>query len=172
MNLWPRQWWPHTLGAQLVAVTAAAVIISNLAVAAWFELGRERLSVSSQNERLLDRAVSVVTLLAATQPRSREDAVKTLSSGPWQFRLHHDKPPPEPMNEEEASLAARARALLPEARRKEPIIVHIGEPPAGIAVPHRRNPPDAIQVDLPVVRGTRVEMTFFRPPRMHFRQSF
>jgi len=29
--------WPRTLGSQLIVVTAVAVLISNLAVAVWFE---------------------------------------------------------------------------------------------------------------------------------------
>ncbi len=34
--------WPRTLVVQLIAVTAAAVVVSNLAVAWWFERGNER----------------------------------------------------------------------------------------------------------------------------------
>ena len=33
------KFWPRTLGVQLIIVTAAAVLVSNLAVATWFELG-------------------------------------------------------------------------------------------------------------------------------------
>ena len=66
--------WPRTLGVQLIMVTASAVLISNLAVAAWFQLGNQRMSESDQNERLLDRAASMSTLLAAIPAKAREGA--------------------------------------------------------------------------------------------------
>ncbi len=178
MRLWPRTWWPRTLGAQLVAVTAAAVLVSNIAVATWFEMGRERMNQSAVNERLLDRAVSVATLLSAMPAKSRDDAARAVSSGPWQFRLRHDKYAAPAMNDEETALAAKAHALLPEKRRKDPVYVHIGSAMAAppFAASERRRPDNArrpppgrpsnvIQVDLPVVRGTRLEMTFFRFPQ-------
>ncbi len=45
------QIWPSTLAVQLVAVTAAAVTLSNIAVAAWFEYGNEQQNVIAGNER-------------------------------------------------------------------------------------------------------------------------
>jgi signal transduction histidine kinase len=168
MRLWPRNWWPRTLGAQLIVFTAAAVLVSNAAVAVWFELGRERLTESAVNERVLDRAVSVATLLAAMPAKSRDAAAQALTSGPWQLHLNHGKPlPPEPMSEAEAQLAARARALLPENKRKEPINVQIRTPAeAAIKAPPGRDRPisEVMSITLPVVRGTQLEMTFFRPP--------
>jgi len=50
--------WPRRLGTQLILVTAAAVVVSNVVVATWFEMGRERLNESSFTERVLDRTVS------------------------------------------------------------------------------------------------------------------
>ena len=38
------KFWPRTLVVQLIAVTAAAVVISNIAVAFWFEHGNEQQS--------------------------------------------------------------------------------------------------------------------------------
>ncbi|MBI3678455.1 MAG: HAMP domain-containing protein [Proteobacteria bacterium] len=167
MILWPRNWWPRTLGAQLIVVTAAAVLFSNAAVGVWFEMGRERLTQSAIDERVLDRAVSVSTLLAAMQAKSRDAAASTLSSGPWQFRLHHGKPrPPETMNDEETQLAAKVRALLPDNKRKEPVSVQVRAPDeVGDKSPSRRDRPsgDVMSITLPVVRGTQMEMTFFRP---------
>jgi len=52
---------PRTLGMQLVAVTSAAVLLSNLAVAGWFELTTERQSEAALTERVVDRAVSAAT---------------------------------------------------------------------------------------------------------------
>ena len=51
--------WPRTLGIQLIVVTAAAVLFSNLAVAAWFQLGKERAGETEMRERMLDRAASL-----------------------------------------------------------------------------------------------------------------
>src|SRR6476619_81950 len=36
------RFWPNTLAVQLIVVTAAAVALSNIAVAFWFEYGNER----------------------------------------------------------------------------------------------------------------------------------
>lgn len=164
--------WPRTLGAQLIVVTATAVLISNAAVAVWFEMGRERFNQNAINERVLDRAVSTATMLSAMQAKSRDAAARTMSSGPWQFRLHHGKPlPPEPMNEEEAQLAAKARALLPPNRRDDPVNVQVRTPedmeknPAtGPRSRRGRAGGDVVSITLPVVRGTQVQMTYFRPP--------
>src|SRR4029077_9948292 len=64
MRFWPRNWWPRTLGAQLVVVAAGAVIASNAAVGIWFATTQERMTESYITGRLLDRAVSAATLLS------------------------------------------------------------------------------------------------------------
>jgi signal transduction histidine kinase len=163
------KFWPRTLGGQLIAVTVAAVLVSNIAVALWFESTRERLTESAINERLVDRAVSIATLLSAIPAKSREQAAAALSSGPWRFRLHHEKKilAPPPMDSEEAQLAARAHAMLPAKDQKEPVIVSIRDP-QGRALPpgrlRRRHLGALVDMTLPVVRGTQVEMTFVRTP--------
>lgn len=161
------RFWPRTLSGQLIAVTIAAVLLSNIAVAIWFEGTRERLTESAINERLVDRAVSVATLLSAVPARSRDQAAAALSSGPWRFQLHHGKPRLVPMNPEEAQLAARAHAMLPPKHQKEPVVVQIRDvqghplPPGQFA---RRRHGTLVDMTLPVVRGTQVEMTFARAP--------
>src|SRR5581483_10042303 len=77
--------WPRTLVVQLIAVTAAALVISNLAVAWWFERGSELQSESNVTERVLDRATAIATTLAAIPPSSRDVVMKTMSSRIWQF---------------------------------------------------------------------------------------
>jgi signal transduction histidine kinase len=160
--------WPRTLGAQLVAVTVAAVLISNVGVAVWFESTREKFTESAVNERLLDRAVSVATLLGAIPAKSRDAAAKALSSGPWRFTLHHGKAVSGgAMDEEEAQLAARARAMLPANKAKGPVLVNIRAPDGSeLARSRRRGSGALVDITLPVVRGTQLEMAYVRalPP--------
>ncbi len=160
--------WPRTLGGQLVGVTVAAVLVSNIGVAVWFEATRERATETAINERLVDRAVSVATLLSAIPARSRDQAAAALSGGPWHFKLNHEKKlQPAPMDSDEAQLAARAHAMLPAKHQSEPVIVVIRDPQAPELQPdtrrhHRRG--TLVDMTLPVVRGTQVEMTFVRAP--------
>ena len=117
--------WPRTLGVQLIVVTAAAVLVSNLAVALWFELGNERMSESDLNERILERAASTSTLLAAIPFRARRDAAAAMSTGFWKFTVRANKTDTAAMNETEAKLAARLRAMLPAEKAKLPLSVHM-----------------------------------------------
>ena len=77
------RFWPRTLGMQMMVVMAAAVTVSNLGVAAWFELGNERQNQNALMDRVLDRAVSTSTLLGAIPEHSWVAATKTMSSGVW-----------------------------------------------------------------------------------------
>ena len=85
--------WPRTLAAQLVVVTAAAVLLSNIAVALWFELGREQLTQSAYTERLIDRTVSASTLLASIPAKQRATAARALSGVLWRFEIRHGHAP-------------------------------------------------------------------------------
>ncbi len=158
--------WPRTLGVQLIVVTAAAVLVSNLAVAAWFELGNERLSESELNERIVERAASTATLLAAIPPRARGEAAAAMSTGFWTFSLRNGKATAAPMNDAEAKLAARLKAMLPTEKSLLPISVHMATmQPPDIGRGHgRRSPTDAIRFVVPVVRGSQLVATFYRPP--------
>ena len=79
MTSWPVTWWPRTLSAQLVVITAAAVILSNAAVGLWFETTQENLTEASITERLLDRAASTASLLSSIPAREREAVARTMS---------------------------------------------------------------------------------------------
>jgi signal transduction histidine kinase len=159
--------WPRTLGVQLIIVTAAAVLISNLAVAAWFQLGSEQMSERDLNERLLDRAASMSTVLAVIPAREREKAALAMSSGFWNFRLLHGKTIALPaMKDGEQKLANRLRDLLPDDKSTLPVSAKyiFGAPPDdGRARPHRP-PGPAVQFIVPVVRGTQLVATFYRQP--------
>src|ERR1051326_4423489 len=108
--------WPRTLAARLVIVTAAAVLLSNLAVLAWFERGREQLTESAITERLIDRAVSGATLLASIPANQRSAAARALHTGLWEFQIRHGRPPVADMTKQEKTLAAHIQALLPPSK--------------------------------------------------------
>jgi signal transduction histidine kinase len=166
MTLWPRNWWPRTLGAQLVVVTALAVILSNAAVSFWFEITQANLTQASITERLLDRAASTASLLTSIPARERPAVVHTMSSGPWRFDLQFGKPIPQNMTEEEARLASRVRALLPVSRAHQPVAVSMRDADFPQAVQQTRNGErrgPIIEVILPVVRGTQLVTTFYAP---------
>lgn len=163
-----RFWWPRTLAAQLIVVTVAAVLLSNLGIALWFASTHERQTESALMERLLDRAASAATLLSGIPHRERQAAVRTMSSGPWHFRLKFGKAVPEPMDAKETALAARARAMLPAKRQKEPVSVRLLPPDARPNMVrrhmhHRRGIGGIVEITLPVVRGTELVTTVFLP---------
>jgi signal transduction histidine kinase len=159
--------WPRTLGMQLIAVTAAAVFLSNVAVAVWFEMGSERLTESALTERVLDRAASMATLLSAIPAKTRIAATQAMSSNVWRFELKTGKDVAEPMTEDEQKLAARLRTMLPAKMAKFPVTAKFVEnmtlPSIVPGRPSSRSN-RAIVLTMPVVRNTEVMATFMRPP--------
>jgi signal transduction histidine kinase len=127
------QLWPRTLVVQLIAVTAAAVVVSNLAVAYWFARTNEAQSEAQLIERALDRATTVLTTLRAIAPDSRPVVMKTLSSRIWQFSQVPRPAKALPMDLEEQSLAHRLAQVLPPAAQKAPITVRLHENQRNIA---------------------------------------
>ena len=158
--------WPRTLGVQLIVVTAAAVLISNLTVAGWFQFGSDRMSQSDQNERIVDRVASMSTVLAAINAKAREGAAVAMSSGAWRYTLLHGKAAQLSMTDEESRLAARVRDLLPDDKATLPVSVKFttATPPNDGRARLRRQEGPAVQIILPVVRGTQLEAVYFRPP--------
>lgn len=165
-----RQFVPRTLGAQLIIVTALAVLVSNAGVATWYATTRQRETESALYERVLDRGVSVAALLSTIPAREREQVAKAMSSGPWRFHIGYGKGSPEPMTDEEQRFADRARAMLPASRARQQLFirltnaaqVHEPNPPANIAGLPPRVP--VVEISLPVVRGAQLQTLFFRPP--------
>ncbi len=117
--------WPRTLVVQLIAVTAAAVVVSNLAVAYWFSISNEQQNEASLIERVLDRATTVITTLRAIPGDSRPVVMKTLSSRIWQFTAIPRPDKPLPMTKEEQALARRLAGVLPRAAQRAPITVQL-----------------------------------------------
>jgi len=118
---------------QLIAVTAAAVAISNIAVAYWFETSNQQQNEASLNERVLDRASTVLTTLRAIPPESRPVVMKTLGGRFWQFTEIPPPKKPMAMSEDENKLAQRLIAVLPPRAQKAPIWVQLHEKPSAIA---------------------------------------
>jgi signal transduction histidine kinase len=159
MNLMPR-----TLGMQLVAVTAAAVLFSNLAVAAWFEFGTERQNEIALTDRVVDRAASTSMLMAAIPENSRAVVAEKLTTGVWTFAIRTGPYKPAPMTEEEVKLANRVHALLPPDKARSPVSVDLLDEP----IPPQtraaiRTPTRAMRFIVPVMGNTRVVATFYRP---------
>jgi signal transduction histidine kinase len=158
--------WPRTLGVQLVVVIATAVLLSNVAVAIYFQRGNEQINERAFYERIADRAVSSAELLSTVAARARPAALRAMESGFWRFRLERGKQRPQPMTREEEALAARVAAMLPPSRGKQRISVKFfDEPPrGGPARPPGRPMGSVIEITVPVVRGTQLTTIFFRPP--------
>jgi signal transduction histidine kinase len=163
--------WPRTLVVQLIAVTAAAVVISNFAVAWWFERGNEQQSESSLNERVLDRAAAVATTLSAVPPASRGVVMKTMSSRLWQFV---ELPPGDtmqskPMDEEETRFAQKLAASLPAQDRFGPVSVQLHESPLKIPaalLPENSDSDsaEAFRLVIPLDHKSKLSAVFLRAP--------
>ena len=159
--------WPRTLGIQLVIVTAVAVLLSNGAVALWFELGNERVNENALTERVLDRAASIATLMVSIPPKARDAATRALDSNIWHFEIHTGTVVAGRMSDEEAKLAARLKAMLPAAPAHQPVMVHFRGTNAADGPAHGHHTPSsdqAIDLTMPVVPGLHLVATFFRPP--------
>ncbi|HUO92490.1 MAG TPA: ATP-binding protein [Rhizomicrobium sp.] len=167
MKLWPRSWWPHTLSSQLVVVTTAVVLVSNLAVGLWFETSQEALNQSSLTDRIADRAATTATLLSGIPAHERPQAIRAMSSGLWHFHLRSGSIEPHPMTADEAKLAQRIRGMLLPQRAKQPVSVNIHEgalPPNPAQGQPKPRYGTIYEVVLPVVRNQQVVMMVLRPP--------
>jgi signal transduction histidine kinase len=155
--------WPRTLAARLVIVTAAAVLLSNLAVAVWFERGREQMTENAVTERLIDRAVSGATLLASVPAKQRSTAARALRTGLWEFQIRHGRALSAEMSDQERALAGRIAAQLPPAKTRRTVLVKLRAPTA--AENNRPRATDSVtQITIPLVRGTQLITTYYRPP--------
>ena len=162
------RFWPRTLVVQLIAVTAAAVVLSNFGVAYWFEKGNEQQSETSANERVLDRAAAVATMAGVLPPASRLVVLKTFSSRIWQFTPIPTSSRPAAMDGEEQRMTQRLAAMLPVNVHKLPVMVQLHMKPRDLPaelLPVNGDPnAEAIQIYIPVDRGTLLSAVFLRAP--------
>jgi signal transduction histidine kinase len=162
--------WPRTLVVQLIAVTAAALVISNFAVAWWFERSNELQNESSLTERVVDRAVAVATTLATIPPASRDVIMKSMSSHIWQFTElpEGDAVMNQPMDDEETRFAQRLSAALPPQARFGPVKVQLHESPRAVPALLLPRDPDmdseAFRLVLPLDHHNKLSAVFLRTP--------
>lgn len=120
-----------TLRSQFVAVVAAAVILSNLAVVAIVEIGREGELRGARIAAGVDRVAAIFDYLSSIPQFERDSAIQALSGN--RFRYSISPTPPfsgAAMSEEEQQIAAN---LAENERNKQlgPAWVRVTEPGAG-----------------------------------------
>jgi signal transduction histidine kinase len=157
------------LSVQLIAVTAAAVTLSNIAVAFWFEYGNEQQTAIAANERVLDRAAALATTLSAIPVSSRHVVMSTMSSRFWKFAQIPVPKTPLTMTEEESRLAQHLNTMLPDRLPHQNVIsVRMRK---SITAFDRRLIPDnpgefggVIQAIVPVDKDTMMSGVLLRSP--------
>src|SRR5882672_9966618 len=95
-----------TLRSQFVAVVAAAVILSNLAVVAIVEIGREGELRGARTAAAVDRVAAIFDYLSSLGQEERDSALKALSGNLIRYSISPAPPFPERrMSEEERQIA-------------------------------------------------------------------
>ena len=162
--------WPRTLAFQLVTVTAIAVVLSNLGVAAYFDHFNLAQNESFQNDRMIDRATAVATTLREVPPGSRDIVMRTMGSWNWKFTQVAHGTNFGPMNDEDNALAGTVASRLPtDQARAGAVDVRTHVPLDSIPNaqrPNNRIPPGsiAVQVLLPVDSKYMLSAVNLRPP--------
>jgi signal transduction histidine kinase len=143
------------------------VVISNVAVAVWFSLGNEQQTQSARDERALDRAAATAAALNAIPARARESVVRSWDSPLWRFELKTGKTVAAPMSQSEQKLAQRLKSMLPVKIAKYPVsvkFIQVDFSSFDSSLGMQRAKTDAIQITVPVVRTTQLEVIAIRPP--------
>ena len=163
------RFWPNTLAVQLIIVTAAAVALSNIAVAAWFEYGNELQTATAANERVLDRAASVATTLSAIPLSARATVFNSMSGRLWKFVEAPVPAKPLEMTNDEQILARHLGEMLPDKLpNKHLISVQINRPLDGFSSdelpPHSDASTQAVHALVPIDEHTMLSGVFVRAP--------
>lgn len=161
--------WPRTLAVQLIAVTAAAVVVSNLGVAVYFERANMAQFNNFFSDRIMDRTTAVATTLQEVQTQSRAIVMRTMGTGTWKFSQITGPVPQRVMTDEEALLARQvSERLPPNYPQRSNVVVIAHADPASVAPaqrPHRVDPnSDAVQILLPLDRNSTLSAFFMRAP--------
>jgi signal transduction histidine kinase len=121
--------WPSTLRAQFVAVVTAAVILSNLALVAILEIGREGELRGARLAGVIDRVAERFDFFSRIPGDQRDDAVHALSGNVIRYAMT-EEPPFEAgtMTDEERRIAASFHASENENKTSE-IRVRLTPPP-------------------------------------------
>jgi signal transduction histidine kinase len=163
------RFWPRTLVFQLIAVTAATVVLSNLGVAIYFEQNNVAQNQNNQTDRMIDRATAVATTLRAIPESSRDIVMRNMGSGIWKFSEIRNRTGERPMTAEESALAARLSDQLPgDYPRKGDIHVyaHIDAAKLSPSQLPRFAPPhsDTFQAVVPIDSDSLMSAVFVQPP--------
>ncbi len=102
--------WFTTLRGQFVIVTAAAVILSNLAVAVLIEFVHESEMSGVRNAALVARVGAVADLVSSLPPGQRDQALHAVSSTFVHYWLAPAQPDTHAMTDEERALAQQVKA--------------------------------------------------------------
>src|SRR5579883_1026648 len=163
--------WPNTLAVQLILVVAAAVAISNIAVAFYFYKNNQTQARNVDYARMVDRAAAVAASFSQVPPQWRQVVIRNMSRAEWRFREAKPGYDTTPMTAEESALAKRLADALPEHHpRKNAVIVHLHEPIANIPPelrPIRAQDADAdtdvIQTIVPIDAHSMMSGVLIRP---------
>ena len=122
--------WPSTLRAQFVAVVTAAVVLSNLALVAILEIGREGELRGARLAGVIDRVAERFDFVSHLRPDQRDDAVHALSTNIIRYTLSE-----EPLltggNETDEELRiANAFRTAENDNKKAAVNVRVTSPPS------------------------------------------
>src|SRR5215475_247098 len=93
--------WPNTLAVQLIVVVAAAVAVSNIAVAFYFYKNSERQARDVDYARIVDRAAAVAATVSQVPPQLRLVVMRNASRLEVRFREANKGYDTKPMTAEE-----------------------------------------------------------------------
>jgi signal transduction histidine kinase len=111
--------WFSTLRGQFVAITAAAVIVSNLVVALGFDLFHERELSGERNASLVARVSAVTDLVSSLPERQHTQALRAVSSLFLHYTIVGAPPKSSPMGDDEAALALQIKTAEQTARPQD-----------------------------------------------------
>ena len=165
------RFWPRTLAVQLILVVAAAVAVSNIAVAFYCYKNSEMQARDVDYARRVDRAAAVAASISQVPSQWRLGVMRNMSRLEWRFREAQPGYDTKPMTAEEIALAKRLADALPDHHpRKNKVIVHLHEPIANI--PEELRPvraqdadagTDAIQTIVPIDEHSMMSGVLVRP---------
>jgi signal transduction histidine kinase len=160
--------WPRTLAVQLVMVTALAVVLSNVGVAAYFDRFNFAQNQTFLTDRFVDRATAVATTLRAVPPQSRGTVMRTMGSWNWKFSQIQGPATAQPMDDEESALARRLAESLPTDQARDGAVAvrtHVDLTTMPASQRPGRFPPgsDAVQALLPIDEHTTLSALNLRP---------
>jgi signal transduction histidine kinase len=153
--------WPTTLRAQFVAVVAAAVLISNFAVIAILEVGREGELQVARRAAAVDRIGAMFDFISTIPEEQRGSAVHALSGTFYHFGVT-DTPQfenPAPSEEERRIGAALVQGEL--NKRLGTPRVRVAD---DISFVGDGTPAPSIEITQPLPGGGWLWARFYRPP--------